>query len=249
MLVHGFTDNGRCWAPVAKALSDRYDVIMPDMRGHGRSERFEPGERVDMARDLAALIVALGLKNLVLCGHSMGAMVAFQTAVRFPGLVSSLVLEDPAWFMPSSAPPIFSADLQDNPMAQWVESLKGQSLEDLLEGYRKDHPDWDADLIRAMAESKKQLDPHAWSVIFPRMGGDKWPWWETLAGLKQPLLLITGNPERGAIVTPEMADKVLTLKGDTQIVRFEKAGHLIRFDEPEPFLEALKRFLSSRSPR
>ena len=208
-----------------------------------------PGEFVDMGRDVASLIVALGLKNLVLCGHSMGAMVAFQTAVRFPGLVTSLVLEDPAWFMPSSLAPIFSENPQDNPMAQWVESLKKTTLDDLLEGYRKDHPDWDTDLIRAMAESKKQLDPHAWSVIFPRMGGDRWPWHQTLGTLKQPLLLITGNPERGAIVTPEMADKILSLKGDTQIERFENAGHLIRFDEPERFLEALNLFLASRSPR
>jgi N-formylmaleamate deformylase len=55
VLVHGFSDNGLCWALTARDLESEYDVIMPDMRAHGLSERARPGEKVDMAADLAAL--------------------------------------------------------------------------------------------------------------------------------------------------------------------------------------------------
>jgi pimeloyl-ACP methyl ester carboxylesterase len=48
VLVHGFSDNGLCWADTAQDLEDNYDVIMPDMRGHGLSERVQPGSKTDM---------------------------------------------------------------------------------------------------------------------------------------------------------------------------------------------------------
>ena len=61
VLVHGFSDNGLCWTPVARDLEADYDVIMPDMRGHGLSERVQLSDKVDMAADVAGLIRALGL--------------------------------------------------------------------------------------------------------------------------------------------------------------------------------------------
>src|SRR5215475_2999440 len=90
ILVHGFSDNGLCWTPAARDLESEYDVIMPDMRGHGLSERVEPGQKVDMAADLAGLIRILELGSPVICGHSMGAMVTYQIGVRFPELASAL---------------------------------------------------------------------------------------------------------------------------------------------------------------
>jgi N-formylmaleamate deformylase len=56
VLVHGFSDNGLCWTPTARDLESEYDVIMPDMRAHGLSARVQPGEKVDMAADLAELM-------------------------------------------------------------------------------------------------------------------------------------------------------------------------------------------------
>ncbi len=94
-LVHGFSDNGLCWTPVARQLEADYDVIMPDMRAHGLSERVQPGDQVDMAADLTELIRALGLKRPIICGHSMGAMVTYQIGVRFPELASALVAFSP----------------------------------------------------------------------------------------------------------------------------------------------------------
>src|SRR4051812_37942665 len=100
VLVHGFSDNGLCWTPTARDLESEYDVIMPDMRAHGLSERVQPGEKVDMAADLAGLIRTLQLRSPVICGHSMGAMIAYQLGVRFPELTRALVLEDPPWWLP-----------------------------------------------------------------------------------------------------------------------------------------------------
>lgn len=61
LLLHGFSDDGMCWLPVARDLEAKYDLILPDARGHGRSARVQPGEDVNMAADIAGLIRRLGL--------------------------------------------------------------------------------------------------------------------------------------------------------------------------------------------
>lgn len=43
VLLHGYSDNGRCWTPVAQALEADYDIVMIDARGHGLSEAPEEG--------------------------------------------------------------------------------------------------------------------------------------------------------------------------------------------------------------
>jgi pimeloyl-ACP methyl ester carboxylesterase len=74
VFVHGFSDNGLCWTPTARDLEAEYDVIMPDMRGHGLSERVQPSDKVDMAADVAGLIRTLGLTRPIVVGHSMGGL-------------------------------------------------------------------------------------------------------------------------------------------------------------------------------
>src|ERR1043165_2917684 len=99
ILVHGFSDHGLCWTPVARELEKNYDVIMPDMRSHGLSSRIAEAESIDMAADLVQLIQSLGLSHPILVGHSMGAMIAFQVGIRHPNLAKAIVLEDPPWLI------------------------------------------------------------------------------------------------------------------------------------------------------
>jgi len=241
VLVHGFSDNGLCWAPVAHDLEAEYDVIMPDMRGHGLSERMRPGDKVDMAADLAGLIQALGLSHPVFCGHSMGAMVTYQIGVRFPELASALVVEDPPWWLSRPTPP--PGEPAENPFSKWVKSLADQMLDDLLVSYRKDHPTWPEELLRPMCESKKQLDPTIVDTLSQRMHSQEVDWRTTIQMITQPALLFTGNPELGAIVTPAVVAKVRELNPNITIVNVPAAGHLIRFDQYNAFMDALRAFL------
>ena len=101
VLVHGFSDNGLCWSRTAHDLEAEYDVVMPDMRGHGLSARMRPGDDVDMAADLAGLIRGLGLTRPIVGGHSMGAMVtsrlgALPGAGQRPGSGGSALVAGPA---------------------------------------------------------------------------------------------------------------------------------------------------------
>lgn len=243
VLVHGFSDNGLCWTPVARALASDYDVIMPDMRAHGLSERVRPGEPVDMAADLAELIQALGLQRPIICGHSMGAIVTYQIGVRFPALASALVLEDPAWWLPEPEQPPLAGESREASMAKWAKGLADQTLDELLERYRKDHPAWPEELLRPMCESKKQLDASILDIQSPRKHSQEVHWLTTIQNIAQPMLVFAGNPALGGIVTPAVAAKIRALNPQVKIVVIPDAGHLIRFDKPAVFLGELLEFL------
>jgi pimeloyl-ACP methyl ester carboxylesterase len=98
VFVHGLVvDNLASWYfSVACAAAHFADVLVYDLRGHGKSERPSAGYRVDdMVLDLAGLLdTTLGLAPVCLVGNSFGALVALQFARRFPERAAGLVLVD-----------------------------------------------------------------------------------------------------------------------------------------------------------
>jgi pimeloyl-ACP methyl ester carboxylesterase len=247
VLTHGFSDNGMCWAPVARGLESKYDVIMPDMRGHGLSSRAARDEAVDMAADLAGLVRGLGLERPILCGHSMGAMVSFQAAVRFPDLAGALVLEDPPWWSLAQTEALGRA--AESPIVTWARSLAGATLEQLLVDYRRDHPDWPEETLRSMCESKKQLDQGILDTLNGRMLDTTWHWSKHFGDVACPALVLTADPRLGGIVTPEVAARLRELNPRASFVNIPGAGHLIRYDAFDSFMGALRAFLSGLPTR
>ena len=248
VFVHGFSDNGLCWTPVARDLEAEYDVIMPDMRGHGLSERVQLSDKVDMVADVAELIRTLGLMRPIVVGHSMGAMITYQIGVRFPELASVLVLEDPPWWLSSQGQPLPPSQPAENPIAQWAKSLSNQTLEDLLAQYRKEHPNWPEELLRPMCESKKQLDLTIVDIMTDRMHSQEVHWLTTIQDIAHPMLLFAANPELGGIVTPDVVAKVRELNPKVSIASIPDVGHLIRFDNYTAFMDALRAFLKQTRP-
>src|ERR1051326_8410001 len=80
VMVHGFSDDGPCWTPLAERFEADYDVIMPDARGHGFSEDAEDYTPAAQAADLNGIISALGLHKPLILGHSMGAVTTMTLA-------------------------------------------------------------------------------------------------------------------------------------------------------------------------
>lgn len=242
VLTHGFSDNGLCWIQVAKALEAEWDIVMPDMRGHGLSARVKAGEKIDMPADLAGVIRGLGLEKPVLCGHSMGAMTSFLTTVRYPELVRALALEDPPW-MVEPWPNFEESDMAKGIIA-WAKSLPSENLESLLVAYRKDHPTWPEELVVAMCESKKQLDPAAAEIVSEHINPVEGHWKTVLGSVRCPVLVVSADPALGGIVTPEVEAMIPGINPRVRIVKVPGVGHLIRFDAYEAFMKALKDFLA-----
>lgn len=96
ILLHGFPQTHRAWAPVAPELARHFDVIVPDLRGYGASDAplDDPAHTVyskrTMARDITGLMDALGLPRAHLLGHDRGARVAYRLALDHPGRLDRL---------------------------------------------------------------------------------------------------------------------------------------------------------------
>lgn len=108
LLVHGVTSSHLAWPFVVERLPG-VRVVAPDLRGRGESRRVAgPSGMAAHADDLAAVLDALAIDDVVVVGHSMGAFVAVVLADRHPARVSRLVLVDGG--LPLDAPPGLSPE-------------------------------------------------------------------------------------------------------------------------------------------
>lgn len=92
VLLHGFPESSREWAPVMAALSDRARLVAPDLRGAGETDAPDAGyDSETVQRDLIALLDELGLARVDLVAHDWGAIVGFDLCLSHPDRVRSFV--------------------------------------------------------------------------------------------------------------------------------------------------------------
>jgi 3-oxoadipate enol-lactonase len=94
LLIHAGVADGRMWDDQIPALSPRFRVIRPDLRGFGRSPL--PPRAFCHHEDLIGLLRSLGHGRACLVGASFGGAVAIDAAIAHPDAVSALVLVSPA---------------------------------------------------------------------------------------------------------------------------------------------------------
>lgn len=245
VLSHGFSDSGLCWIRAAQALDADYDLLMPDARGHGLTSAPDAGYDDPMrAADIAEFARMLALDKPALMGHSMGAASTAMAAANYPDLWSCVVLEDPPWFAEGS------------PWANWmganeseaqlralerriqIEKQRATPVEEIIAEGRKNAPAWNEIEWQPWGESKKQLSPNAAG----RMSGPRPDWREIVAKIKVPTLLVIGDPEMHSIVTPETAQEAARINPLIEVAQL-KAGHNIRREQFEAFVEVVRAFL------
>jgi N-formylmaleamate deformylase len=238
--AHGITDNGLCWTPLAQALAADYDLILVDARGHGRSDVPEAGYTImEHAADHAGVIQALGLDRPALLGHSMGAMTSSYLAAQYPDLVRGIILEDPPW-RPRGE------EQSDDERRAWAESWraevvarKGLTPAQVIEQGRQQRPMWSDAEFGPWAEAKLQVSPKVIDMVeFPSP-----PWSAYVAQINCPALLIIGDVEQGAIVSPQAAEQVAALNPRFEVMHIPGAGHNIRREQFAPYLAAVRGFL------
>lgn len=237
VLLHGLMMNGACWAPLARALEEDYDVVMPDARGHGSSSALDQGYCYDnLAADVLNLIEALGLATPVLIGHSMGGMTAAVVASRNSQRVKGLVLADPTFLTPQRQREVHESDVT----AQHRRILK-RSKEDFLAEIRIRHSHRSNELIELFAQARFQTSIHAFEILTPPNPD----YMQLINSLNIPSLLVIGGV--GAVVSPMVAAELAGLNQRLEVVQIAEAGHGIPYDQPERFSIIVKDFLYSLS--
>jgi pimeloyl-ACP methyl ester carboxylesterase len=96
--LHSSGSSGRQWAPIAAALAPRFEVATPELLGYTGATGWPVGKEVSLDDEVAALTPWIHADGVHLFGHSYGATVALQIALRWPGRVKSLTLYEPVRF-------------------------------------------------------------------------------------------------------------------------------------------------------
>lgn len=234
VLLHGLTGDGACWTPLARALENEFDVVMPDARGHGGSGPAGDGYRYDvLAADVAGLMDALGLGAPVLLGHSMGGMTAAVVASRNPRRLRGLVLVDPTFLSPELQRAVYESDA-----AEQHRRTLALSKEALLADLRRKHARRSPEILELVAQARLHTDNRAFDILTPP-NPDYVQLIDTLA--VRGLLVIAD----GGVVSREIATELAQLNPRLKFEEIAGAGHGIPYDQPERLAAVVRSFLAA----
>ena len=248
---HGVGDDGLCWTRIAKELENDYDVILPDARGHGKSDNGK-GDYSITARvaDLVGLIKELKLDHPIIGGHSMGADTSMNLAAEYPDLIKAIFLEDPPLFMPGetfgSGEQAIKMEDVGKMMVKFMRMFKMMPAFIGRKMARKNSPTYPDDEIIPWVNSKKRVSNDLLNSMGSMGMMDGSPE-ELFTKIKVPIMLIIGDKSKMSIVSEETAKLVADANPKVQVVRLEGASHDIRRTRFDGYMPALKKFLAENS--
>jgi esterase len=235
--LHGHFGAATMFAELAKGLPE-WRVVALDQRGHGWSAHVSEQEysRSNYVQDLQLLIEEeLGGTPVVLLGHSLGGVNAYQFAARKPALVRAMIIED------------IGTEINDD--LSWLKKLPSrvptlqelrQTLETLL----------GTGAFSYFGESAVQY-PDGWTFRFDTVGLIRsqemlnGSWWADWQASTCPVLLMQG--EKSRVLSWEHAQEMARRRPNTTLQQFLGCGHTIRNGDPVGYLEAVRCFLGTLS--
>ncbi len=239
VLIPGITSPAVTWGFVAEKLAEQFDVYVLDVRGRGLSAS---GPELDYspescADDAIEFIKALGLENVVLMGHSMGARFAALAVARGAEGVAQVVLVDP---------PVSGPGRREYPskLPWYVDSIRqansGMTAEDMkafcatwTEEQRALRAQWlhtcyEPAIVRAFNDFH-DVDFH-----------------KDLAAVTLPCSLMVAG--KGGVILPEDEAEMAELCPQLRIAKVENAGHMIPWDDLDGFINTAFELIASGAP-
>ena len=239
LFVHGYPLDHTIWQHSVEAL-DGYRRVAPDLRGMGQSDAPDLGYSMSIyAGDLAALLDALSVDEVVICGHSMGGYIAFEFLRQWRSRVKGLILVDTRAEADSPearrARDSAATLAREGGGAAIAEMMLPQMLSPLTQK-RQDV----VDQVRAiMARTPVSGIIGALAAMRDREGSETLL--PSLAGL--PTLVIAG--ESDTLTPPDQARAMAKAIPGAQLALIPGAGHLPPLEQPAEITKRLREFLQS----
>lgn len=211
--------------PFMEKLAQRFDVLIPEHPGYGKSDEPEWLENIhDIAYFYLDFLKQLNLKNVTVVGSSMGGWIAMEMAVRDTSRLKSLVLSSPAGI---AAPGVRATDIFLMAPEEMVRNL---FLDQKLAEARLAQPE-DVDISLKNRHTTARL---AWE---PRLHDPYLPKW--LHRIDVPVKIVWGRQDR--ILPVAFADVYRKLLPKADISIIESCGHLPHAEKPDEFVEIICR--------
>ncbi len=237
LLLHGFGQSGAQWARQIGPFSERYYLVAPDLREHGRTDN--PGGSAAMnhrqfAADIGNLCDVLGIDRAAFCGESSGSILLLSLALERPHLFAAAVLSAGTYF--------WSDDLRGRNGGLTIDSLAaaffgtpgpdGEPTPAFVE-FASRHVALGDDHWRTLAADFIAMWSHPHDADFPAEN--------ELTRIEAPILLIHGD--RDATIPVERADKFRRLLRNADLCVLPNAGHDPPAEQPTLFNAVARDFL------
>jgi pimeloyl-ACP methyl ester carboxylesterase len=233
VLLHGAGFDHTTWALHTRWFAHHgYGVLAPDLPGHGRSAGAPLSTIADMADWTAALLDAAGAAKARLVGHSMGSLIALETAARHPARVSSLSLIGTAATM-TVGPDLLKAAQANEIAAIDMVSIWGLGFQAELGGSL-------APGLWMHSGAQRVLEQCRPGVLFNDLSACNAYQGALAAAAKVtvPTTFILGERD---MMTPAKAGKALAAAmPNSRTVLLRGAGHMMMVERPDELLAALR---------
>jgi pimeloyl-ACP methyl ester carboxylesterase len=235
VFIHGAAFDHSVWQWQSRYFAHHgYSVLAPDLPGHGRSPGAIRGTIEEWAQWIAALLEAASLSKVALVGHSMGSLIALETALKHAGRVSKLVLVGTASPMPVGDA-FLAAALDRSSAALDMEAVWGHSRQSQL----MQSPVPGMSLLGASRSLNDRSKPGALHAALQACSSYR-PSMEAVRALLVPTLVVGGTRDQ---MTQLKAGKALAAEiPGAKFVTLE-AGHSMMSEAPRELRDALRAFL------
>jgi pimeloyl-ACP methyl ester carboxylesterase len=261
-LIHGWPGFYYEWHLNIEPLAQRFEVIAPDMRGYGETDKPdvapEEGYTPDVfAGDIRALVQHLGFEKASFLSHDFGSLWTYRFAVLYRDLVDKLVFFQPAY--PGLAGRFLAADRQPETWYQFfhqlplAEELVGSSreatevyLRHFLGHWSGGESPWTDEEVGRFVEAFSQ--PGALRGGFNCYRAMFWAGAATFSGdltIHAPTLVLWA--ENDPLFKVEWADQLETFFKDVKLRTVPDCGHWVQRQEPELVHREVTRFLLGES--
>jgi pimeloyl-ACP methyl ester carboxylesterase len=233
VFLHGAGFDHTVWALLARAFAYHgFGVLAPDFPGHGRSAGAPLSSIAALADWTAALIDAAGVRSASLVGHSMGSLVALETAARHPAKVTALGLIATAAPMRVSDDLLNAAKANDHAAVDMI-SIWGH-------GYRATLGGSQVPGLWMLGDGERLLERTRPGVLFADLSACN-DYRDALAAaskLTVPSVVILGSRD---MMTPAKSGKAIAAAiANCRLTMLEGAGHMLMSERPDEVLAALR---------
>jgi 2-succinyl-6-hydroxy-2,4-cyclohexadiene-1-carboxylate synthase len=231
LLVPGFMQPGRAWAPVAELLPKRYPSVLLDHREHTFAGRLRE--------------IAEAGEGAVLCGYSLGGRLAIHAALRRPARYAGLVTVGASAGIDEPAARAERAQA-DEKIAAWMETAEIQDVVAVWERQPLFADQSDA-LVESQREGRLGHDPRELALLLRSAGqGTLDSVWYELGRLELPWLALAGaRDERYTAAARRIAREARRARAEV----VPDAGHAPQLQQPEAVAGAIERFLDEITER
>jgi 3-oxoadipate enol-lactonase len=243
VLLHGYPFNRSMWREQVAALSAKYRVITPDLRGHGETTvTDEPATMDEMAQDVAALLDKLGIERVTLGGLSMGGYVTLAFYRRFPLRVRALILAD-------TRPQADTLEARRNREEQ-AKKILNEGMQSIADDFLKkvltpvtlsERPEITERVREMILKTNAQGAAAALRGMAVRHDQT-----DFLEEIFAPTLILVGSEDQ--LTPPKDAELMKREIRGSRFEIIEGASHLSNIERPEDFNRALLNFLNALQP-